>query len=131
MTPRSQQIFQLPEVEREKDHQRDHHKPVPPPEVGCPDDYVWDLTLYEPLGGLPSGTVLCSFSDVLNVGEYVQIEGTGEPLTYQVLITRPDPSTGICSSPNEAQVSPATASSGNPPALLEIGDAVCVITLNV
>ncbi|MGA7369376.1 MAG: hypothetical protein WBX01_09615 [Nitrososphaeraceae archaeon] len=42
--------------------QRDHHKPVPPPEVGCPDDYVWDLTLNQPLPGVPEGTVLCAFS---------------------------------------------------------------------
>lgn len=98
---------------------------VPPPEVGCPDDYVWDLTLDQPIPIsiflLPEGTVLCSFSEELNVREDVVISGTGE-VPYPIIITQPETS-GICPADG---YSAATASSGNPPLPLEIGDPVCV-----
>ncbi|MGA7367935.1 MAG: hypothetical protein WBX01_02315 [Nitrososphaeraceae archaeon] len=109
----AQQIF--PEVEREKDHQR----PVPPPKVGCPDDYVWDLTLDDPLGDLPTGTVLCSFNG-LGGSQTVQIEDTEEEL---VNIVEGD-SCVISDRSGEGH-----ASSGTPPDPLEIGDSVCVTEL--
>jgi hypothetical protein len=116
----AQQTF--PEIDREKDHQRDHHKPVPPPKVNCPVDYVWDLTLDEPLAGadspdIPTGTVLCSFNGVGPDPQTVQIEGTEIEFPVAIRVPQDD----FCESDSRAH-----ASSGTLPDQLEIGDLVCV-----
>jgi hypothetical protein len=105
----AQQIF--PEVEQ---------RPVPPPKVGCPHDYVWDLTLDDPLGDLPTGTVLCSFNG-LGGSQTVQIEGTEEELVVNIV---EGDSCVISDRSGEGH-----ASSGTPPHPLKIGDLVCVTEL--
>ena len=108
----SQQTY--PEVEREK-----------PPKVICPDDYVWDLTLNQPLiaAHVPAGTVLCSFNGLgAQFVEYLS-EG-GAIVSFFVEILLP-----VDSGCPEFYVK-ATASSGTPPTPLVIGDTVCVVQTN-
>jgi hypothetical protein len=99
----------------------DRTTPIPPG-VGCPDDYVWDLTLDGPLPSgpagdttLPTGTVLCSFNGIGS--QTVQIEDTGVELPVSINL----PDGDFCESDTRAH-----ASSGTPPGQLEIGDLVCV-----
>jgi hypothetical protein len=108
----AQQTF--PEVEK------DHQRPVSPPKVGCPHDYVWDLTLNDPLGDLPAGTVLCSFNG-LGGSQTVQVEGTEQELVVNMV----EGDSCFISDRSGG----GHASSGTPPEPLEIGDSVCVTGL--
>ena len=93
------------------------------------ENYVWDLTLDQPLflgtsGDLPAGTVLCAYNGLDSdagdfPGQDVQVEGTGPMDSFPVAIVLPE-TDGSCT------VSEAHASSGEPPYPVEIGDRVCV-----
>jgi hypothetical protein len=112
----SQQTY--PEVEREK-----------PPKNICPivaPNYVWDLTLNQPLPPLPevlpAGTVLCS-DDGLGI-QFVDTLGGGGA----IIVVLVDILLSVNSECPEFYVK-ATVSSGTPPTPLVIGDTVCVTSV--
>jgi hypothetical protein len=99
---------------------------VPPDEIGCPDDTVWDITVVEdePTADVfPLGIVICLF------------EGLGEQDAFA--IPPGDPSdiveisvtTGLLDDNGECPGRPqlAEVTSGIPPEPLEMGSTLCVV----
>ena len=113
----AQQTF--PQVERE---QKDHNRPVPPPEVGCPENTVWDITIREEASqgsSVPVGTVICLFQGLGNHPAEVHEPGVN-PFTADVITNQPNAAN--CNGPSQQL---AQVTSGDPPRPLEMGSFLC------
>ena len=92
---------------------------VPPDEVGCPDETVWDITIRGEAeeGGVPIGTVICLFEGLGNHEALVLLE---KPITTDVNTNQPN--VANCNAPGQQL---AEVTSGTPPTPLRMGSDLC------
>jgi len=95
--------------------------PVPPDEVGCPDETVWDITIRGAAsqGGVDVGTVICLTEGLGNHPAFV-IEPGAVGFTTDVNTNQPN--VANCNSPGQ-QVAQVT--SGTPPNPLSMDSFLC------
>jgi len=119
----AQQTF--PEVDMQKDHKK--VKPVPPVDVGCPTETVWDITIREQEAGqaLPIDTVVCLIQGLGNHPAVV-IEPGEDPMDANVNTNQPN--VANCNAP-EQQLAQVT--SGNPPNPLDMGSFLCATLMSM
>jgi hypothetical protein len=93
--------------------------PVPPDDVGCPDETVWDITIRGAAeeGGVPVGTVICLTEGLGNHPATVLLT---PPIVVDVNTNQPN--VANCNAPGQ-QVAEVT--SGTPPNPLTMGSFLC------
>ena len=106
----AQQTFSEVEEKKEK------VKPVPPTDIGCPEDTVWDITVREN-PGVPIGTIICLFHGLGN--NIAEVHEPGEDPYPANVDTNLITNTRSC----DAQIAQVT--SGTPPNPLEMGSILC------
>jgi type II secretory pathway pseudopilin PulG len=109
------------QVQRNGDDDNGNEPPVPPHDVGCPDNTVWDVTTTES-GTVPDNTVICLQQGLGNHPGATVIEPGKEPYVTSVNANQPneDPN---CNGQGQQS---AEVTSGTPPNPLEMGDPLCV-----
>jgi hypothetical protein len=102
---------------------------VPPDEVGCPDDTVWDITIVEEgdptePNTLPIGTVICLIQGLGEEQDAFLILPSGVEVEDSVT-TAPVDDDGDCGSLGGVSAQLAEVTSGIPPDPLEMGSTMC------
>jgi hypothetical protein len=94
---------------------------IPPDEVGCPENTVWDITIRGEAeqGGVPIGTVICLIQGLGNHPAVVIPPGEEE---FETNVNTNQPNVANCNAP-EQQLAEVT--SGIPPNPLEMGSSLC------
>jgi hypothetical protein len=111
------------QVQRNGDDNGGEEPPVPPVDVGCPDNTVWDVTVREPAeeGGVPVDTVICLQEGLGNHPGATVIEPNGDE--YVTNVNANQPNVANCNAPEQQR---AQVTSGIPPNPLNMGSFVCV-----
>ena len=97
-----------------------------PPEVGCPDETVWDITIREQAEGqpLPVGTVVCLIQELGNHPAIV-IEPNKDP--FDANLNTNQPNVANCNAPDQQR---AQVTSGTPSNPLSIGSFLCATLMD-
>ena len=108
------------QVQRNGDDDGKEKPPVPPHDVGCPDNTVWDVTTTEG-GTVPEGTVICLTQGLGNHPATV-VEPGEKPYVTDVNANQPNENPQ-CNGQGQQH---AEVTSGTPPNPLNMGDPLCV-----
>ena len=98
------------------------HPPNPPGEEGCPNPYLWDVTVREEAeqDGVPVDTVICMQQGLGNHPADVVLPN-GE--SFRTDVNANQPNAANCNAPEQQR---AQVTSGNPPNPLDMDDFLCV-----
>jgi hypothetical protein len=107
--------------------QDENGPPVPPDEVGCPDETVWDITIREQAAGepLPVGTVICLFE---GLGNHEALVLLTPPITADVNTNQPN--VANCNGGQDMGQQVAEVTSGDPPNPLSMGSLLCATLMD-